>query len=83
MNDKYTWPIAGVLMILAVIGGMQQLDARDFESAAQAERREWMYAVQLCHRAFGPSTQPEYDDQDKLICVSRRGERLALVEATK
>lgn len=67
-----------VLMLLAY-----KLEASDIESEMQQERREWAYAVQHCHRAFGPSTVPEYDEQDRLVCVSRRGERLAFAEVAK
>lgn len=69
------WAIA--LAVLIVIAAVQQLDARDFETDAEAERREWMAAVSVCNRSYGPSTQPEYDDRGHLVCVSRRGEVLA------
>lgn len=69
------WAIA--LAILIVMAAVQQLDPHDFESDAVKERREWMTAISVCHRAYGPSTQPEYDDRGHLVCVSRRGEVLA------
>lgn len=75
------WAIA--LAILIVMFAVQQLDARDFESDAVKERREWMTAISVCHRAYGPSTQPEYDDRGHLVCVSRRGEVLAYRGASK
>lgn len=49
----------------------------DFEQDMESERREWAAAVTFCHRSFGPSTQPEYDHQNKLICVGRKGQRYA------
>ena len=64
-------------MLLALFAAAQQIDPHDFESDAVKERREWMHAIQHCNRAWGPSTQPEYDENDRLICRSRRGEVLA------
>ena len=49
------------------------------QRAMDAERRAWAQAVAHCHRAFGPQTQPEYDHNDVLVCVSRKGTRLAAV----
>lgn len=72
------WAMA--LAILLVMAAVQQLDASDFETEAEAERREWMHAIQHCHRSFGPATAPEYDDRGLLVCVSRRGEVLATVQ---
>jgi hypothetical protein len=72
------WAIA--LAVLCVMAAIQWLDASDFEVDAANERREWMYAIQHCHRAFGPQTAPEYDDQDRLICVGKRGQRLAAID---
>lgn len=51
----------------------------DFATVAERERREWMAAVSHCHRAFGPSTQPEYNDIGLLVCVGRRGQQLGPV----
>ena len=80
MNLKFSDRTVAVLCVLAVIAtyclaGM--LDARDFESDAVKEMREWHTAISVCHRMYGPSTQPEYDDRGHLVCVSRRGEVLA------
>ena len=72
-----------VVAILATLVAIQYLDARDFEADMNAERREWREAVMFCHRSFGPATQPEYDHNDKLVCVSRRGERLAAVQVAQ
>ena len=49
----------------------------DFEQDMESERREWAAAVTFCHRSFGPQTQPEYDHQNRLICVGRNGQRYA------
>ena len=68
-----------VVAILATLVAIQHLDARDFEADMSAERREWREAVMFCHRAFGPQTQPEYDHNDQLICVGRKGQRYAQV----
>lgn len=58
--------------------------ADDFDNQAVQERREWMQAIQHCHRTYGPQTAPEYDDQDHLICVGKKGQRHGIVKvATK
>ena len=76
------WPWAFVVAVVSTVATMQQLDAQpnDYDSAAAQERRMWMQAVSHCHRAFGPQTAPEYDDQDRLICVGKRGQRLAAID---
>lgn len=86
MNLKFSDLTVAVLCVLAVIatyGLAGMFDAHDFESDAEKDRREWMHAIQHCHRAWGPSTQPEYDENDRLICRSRRGEVLAYRGASK
>lgn len=45
------------------------------EAMAHMERRMWAQAVQHCHRAYGPQTAPEYDANDRLVCVGKRGQR--------
>lgn len=69
--------ILGAAMLLVLFGAAQQLDPHDFDTDAEKELREWMHAIQHCHRAYGPQTAPEYDENDRLICRSRRGEVLA------
>ena len=64
------------LFVLALIAWLFVMDD-DFEQDMESERREWAAAVTFCHRSFGPSTQPEYDHQNKLICVGRKGQRYA------
>jgi len=78
MTPNFTGSMLALAIVLAFvvtehINGPQQ----DFETAAEQERREWMHAVQTCHKAYGPSTQPAYDDRGHLVCVSRRGDVLA------
>lgn len=68
--------IAVVIGILLTMVGIQVLDASDLESEIEAERREWMFAVQHCIRAYGVQAQPEYDENNRLICRTRRGEAL-------
>ena len=75
------WAMA--LSVVALFAAVQTLDARDFETEAEAERREWMAAVSVCHRAYGPSTQPEYADDGQLICRTRRGQELPYRVAAK
>jgi hypothetical protein len=80
MNLKFSDSTVAVLCVLTVIatyGVAGMFDARDFETELTKERREWMTAISVCHRMYGPSTQPEYDDRGHLVCVSRRGEVLA------
>jgi DMSO/TMAO reductase YedYZ molybdopterin-dependent catalytic subunit len=69
-QTAFNWLLAATLV--AVMAAVQHLDASDFERHAAAERDEWAQAIQQCHRAYGPATQPEYDDHDRLICRSRR-----------
>lgn len=72
-----TFSIVGAAMLLVMFVAAQQLDPHDFDTDAEREQREWMHAIQHCHRAWGPQTAPEYDENDRLICRSRRGEVLA------
>lgn len=71
------WPWAAVLCVVVGISAMQHLDnqAHDFDAMAQQEQRMWAHAVQHCHRAFGPQTQPEYNERDQLVCIGKRGQR--------
>lgn len=75
------WPWAFVLCVVTGIAAMQQLDAQptSYDADAAAERRMWAHAVAHCHRAFGPQTAPEYDHDDNLVCVGKRGQRMAAV----
>lgn len=72
----YVWPWAATFAVVSTVAAVQVLDARDFETDAMRERREWLHHIQICHRLYGPATQPEYDETDKLICRSRRGDTL-------
>jgi hypothetical protein len=71
------WPWAFVLCVLTGYAAMAHLDGQpgDFDTLAQQDQRDWLQAVQFCHRAFGPQTAPEYDHNDKLVCVGKRGQR--------
>lgn len=72
------WPWAAVLAVLSIISLMQHLDSQasgDFDAMAMQEQRDWLQAVQFFHRAFGPQTAPEYDNQNRLVCVGKRGQR--------
>ena len=76
------WPWAAALCVVTAISAMQHLDnqAGDFDALAMQEQRDWLQAVQFCHRAFGPQTAPEYDERDQLVCVGKRGQRMAAVQ---
>ena len=64
------------LFALALIAWLFVMDSDyEAETALDAERREWMQAIQFCHRTAGPQTQPEYDERGTLICVGKRGQR--------
>lgn len=64
------------LFTLALIAWLFVMDSDyETETALDAERREWMQAIQFCHRTAGPATQPEYDERGTLICVGKRGQR--------
>lgn len=71
--------IALLVLGVAVWAFAMDTDFSDGQKAMDAERRAWAQAVAHCHRAFGPQTQPEYDHNDVLVCVSRKGTRLAAV----
>ena len=73
--------LANVAMLVLGVAAWAFVMDSDYhdEQAMDAERREWAQAVQFCHRAFGPQTQPEYDDRDRLVCVGRKGQRYAAV----
>ena len=75
------WAMA--LSVVALFAAVQTLDARDFETEAEAERREWQYAMQHCLRAYGAQAQPEYNDDNVLICRTRRGQELPYRVASK
>lgn len=64
------------LFVLALIAWLFVMDSDNTaEQAMDAERREWMQAVQFCHRTAGPQTAPEYTEDNRLICVGKRGQR--------
>ena len=66
------------LFVLACVVWAFAMDATyrdDLDSAADQERREWMAAIAHCHRAFGPATQPEYNDRGQLVCIGKRGQK--------
>jgi len=75
------WAMA--LSVVALFAAVQTLDARDFETEAEAERREWQYAMQHCLRAYGAQAQPEYNEDNVLICRTRRGQELPYRVAAK
>lgn len=66
-----------ILFILTVMAAVQTIDASDFETDIEQERREWQYAQQACYRFYGAQAQPEYTEDGTLICRSRKGEVLA------
>lgn len=64
------------LFVLALIAWLFVMDSDNTaEQAMDAERREWMQAIQFCHRTAGPQTAPEYTEDNRLICVGKRGQR--------
>lgn len=70
--------------ILATWFLMQDSDYRnDADTALQQERREWMQAIQTCHRAYGPATAPEYDDLGNLMCLGKRGQKHPVIASSK
>lgn len=75
--------ISLVIGILLTMIGIQVLDASDLESEIDAERREWIFAVQHCVRAYGVQAQPEYRDDGVLICRTRKGQELPYKVASK
>ena len=70
-----THPLSSIaIFVLAIIAMLLATDS-DYhtEQAMDAERREWMQAIQFCHRTAGPQTAPEYDERGVLVCVGRNG----------
>ena len=64
------------LFVLTLIAWLFVMDSdHTAEQAMDAERREWMQAIQFCHRTAGPQTAPEFDDRGTLICTGKRGQR--------
>jgi len=64
------------LFVLALIAWLFVMDSDyEAETALDAERREWMQAIQFCHRTAGPQTAPEFDDRGRLVCTGKRGQR--------
>lgn len=64
------------LFVLALIAWLFVMDSDyEAETALDAERREWMQAIQFCHRTAGPQTAPEFDDRGTLMCTGKRGQR--------
>lgn len=63
-----------VLALIALVFVMND-DFKDHASLADQERREWMDAVAFCQRTAGPQTQPEYTEDNRLVCVGKRGQR--------
>lgn len=70
-------PLASLAIFVLAIIALLSATASDYstEQAMDAERREWMQAIQFCHRTAGPQTAPEYTDDDRLVCVGKRGQR--------
>ena len=70
-------PLANAaLFMLALIALLFVMDSDyEAETALDAERREWMQAIQFCHRTAGPQTAPEYTEDNRLVCVGRKGQR--------
>lgn len=81
MKTSLMWPWALAVAVVATVGAMQHLDATDIEASQtiSQEHYEWLSAARQCMDQYGPQTQPEYTDDGKaIVCVTRRGEVLAL-----
>ena len=64
------------LFVLACIVWAFAMDTTYHEETVfDAEKREWMQAIQYCHRTAGPQTAPEYTEDNRLVCVGRKGQR--------
>ena len=75
--------IALFIGLMLTMVGSQFLDTHDLESEIETERREWMFAIQHCVRAYGVQAQPEYREDGILICRTRRGQELPYKVASK
>lgn len=92
MTPHRIYNIAGELAIVAMFAAIQQMDAVSEHTAAMqvandkaaarlqavADRREWQSRVSVCHRAFGPQTQPGEDADGNFICTDARGRSVAM-----
>lgn len=65
--------LAGILATWFLV--MDSDYRNEADTALQQEQRDYMQAIQTCHRAYGPSTAPEYTDDGRLICIGKRGQR--------
>ena len=64
------------LFVLACIVWAFAMDTTYHEETVfDAEKRELMQAIQYCHRTAGPQTAPEYTEDNRLVCVGRKGQR--------
>jgi hypothetical protein len=83
-RTHWMWPwaaaIAAVTLVCVVMPTLDHYDAQAFsdDQAAtlrqlQAERRQQLHAMSVCHRAFGPNTAPAEDVDGNLVCVDRKG----------
>ena len=74
-----TSPAASAAIFVLAIIALLSATASDYsaEQVMDAERREWMQAIQFCHRTAGPQTAPEYTEDNRLVlvCVGRKGQR--------
>lgn len=81
--SRLTFP-AIVLGLIATWFLAMDSDYRDSaDTALQQEQRDYMQAIQTCHQAFGPSTAPEYTDDNRLVCIGRKGQRHGEVKVAK
>jgi len=83
-TTPWVWPwAAAAVATLFVCVAMPTLDAADEQAHTaaqahtlaklQAERRQQLHAISVCHRAFGPNTAPAEDPDGNLVCVDRKG----------
>jgi hypothetical protein len=72
-QTTFNWLLAAFAVLVFALA--QQLDAYDFESAADAERKEWVASMHACRDMHSVESFAELSDSG-WVCVTRRGDVL-------
>lgn len=67
--------LANIALFVLIVWAFAMDTTYHEETVFDAEKREWMQAIQYCHRTAGPQTAPEYTEDNRLVCVGRKGQR--------
>lgn len=75
--------LANIALFVLIVWAFAMDTTYHEETVFDAEKREWMQAIQYCHRTAGPQTAPEYTEDNRLVCVGRKGQRHNEVKVAK